>query len=101
MTKKNPTAEWLSNVPSDKVFWAHNGPVISSLDELAAALQNMPEETYAHHVSPTNNDFSNWIRDVIGDSTLANNLARAANREAAIKALQSRLKQHRAGNAKG
>jgi hypothetical protein len=44
----------------------------------AVALAEMSEDTFRYHASREKNDFSSWIRDVIGDETLAGELAKTA-----------------------
>ena len=55
----------------DKFFWTKDGKGIKSLTELLNELKIMPQETFYHHVSIGNNDFANWIADVLQDSTTA------------------------------
>lgn len=93
---KSPAGARLADVPADKVFWLYDGRVLKNLDELAAALEDMSEETYNHHVTGEKNDFCNWVRDVIGDTTLASNLQKAASRNAGAQAVKARLARLRA-----
>jgi len=37
----------------------------------------MNEETFGYHSNETKSDFSNWVKDVIGDEKLAADLKRA------------------------
>lgn len=97
MAKKNVVAgSWLHDVPQDKVFRRHDGCAVKNLDEPACALREMPEETFRHHASKDKNNFSNWVRDVIGDVTLAEQLQKAAARIAAAQKVESRLNWLRA-----
>ena len=73
-TKKCMASLWLGNVPKDKVFVCYGGSVVKNMDELAAALRVMSTETFRYHVTGIKNDFSTWVRDVIGDVTLARQL---------------------------
>lgn len=73
----------LANTPEDKRFWCHDGQEFRNLQELAAGLNVMTEETYAYHANETKNDFSNWMRDVIGDEVLSRQLLSATKAEAA------------------
>jgi len=87
---------WLADVSPDKVFWCFDGRVVKNLEELATALKGMPEKTYQHHVNRDKNDFSNWVRDVIGDVTLANQLRKAASNTTAARKVDMRLSWLRA-----
>lgn len=82
---------WLSDVPEDKSFRCHSGEMLRNLKELSAALANMSQETYQHHVSKDRNDFSIWVRDVIGDVTLANQLQKATSQADAIRRATERI----------
>jgi len=89
--KKDIIRKRLSEVPDDKVFWCANGRELKNLRELAVYLPEMAEEVYQRHVSSVNNDFSNWVRDVIGDVTLANELKKTGSRASAASLVQNRL----------
>lgn len=81
----------LSDAPSDKLFWSHDGQVFKNLKELERGLANMSDETFRYHVSEQKNDFGNWVRDVIGDQTLARALVKARTRLRATKVVANRV----------
>jgi len=91
VTNKEIYQSWLVNVAQDKAFWRHDGGVVKNLDELAAALRAMSEETFRHHATVDKNDFSNWVRDVIGDGTLANQLQKTMTQANAARKVETRL----------
>ena len=91
-TKANPYKSFLNDVPSSNVFWCHDGTVLKNIAELANALKVMPADTYNYHVNNEKNDFRNWIRDVIGDTTLANQLVKGVNQQSALSRVESRLR---------
>ena len=64
----------LSDVNPENYFRVANGTIIKSLKELDMAIENMGDETFKCHVSNVRNDFANWIRDVMKDEQLANDL---------------------------
>lgn len=82
---------WLGDVPPDKVFWFPNGKTVKNLAELAVALEEIPEEIFLHHVTKDKNDFSKWIKEVIGDVTLANQLQKATTKEATARLVKKRI----------
>jgi alpha-amylase len=94
--KSNPISARLADVPADKAFWCCDNHVLRNLDELAAALQGMSDQTYGYHVNGEKNDFTKWVRDVIGDATLAKNLDKTADRASAAHAVTARLARLRA-----
>lgn len=81
----------LGDVPEDKRFWVVDGRALKNLEELEGALRQMDEGTYRYHAADSNNDFSNWVRDVIGDDKLARDLNKRANPEQAAKAVAERV----------
>lgn len=91
LTKKKLNNIWLEDVPQDKVFWCHDHRVVKNLDELVLSFREMSEETYSYHITEDNNDFINWIKDVIGDITLAKDLQKAATPIAAAVKVDKRL----------
>jgi hypothetical protein len=83
--------QFLADVPHEVSFWCNNGQNLKNLAELSTALQAMNSETFAHHVNKERNDFHNWVKEVIGDTKLANDLKRACTQEQATKVVLQRL----------
>ena len=81
----------LGDVPDGKHFWCHDGKLIKNVGELEKALNDMSDETFHYHSVEGRNDFSNWIRDVVGDNKLANDLSKAKSRIQASKAVAQRI----------
>ncbi|MFH1316128.1 MAG: hypothetical protein ABII01_01290 [Candidatus Woesearchaeota archaeon] len=78
--KNNARKNIFANVPADKEFWLSNGAVVKNLFGLSESLESMDDYTFSQHVNGEKNDFSNWIKDVIGDNDLANKLAESKSR---------------------
>lgn len=78
-------------VPDQYVFYCRDGRVFADLRELAEGLKNMSDETFTYHSNLQKEDFSRWVRDVVGDERLANDLARANNRLQAAQYVVSRI----------
>jgi hypothetical protein len=91
VTKAKLDKAWLQDVPEDKVFWCHDSRVVKNMAELATALKEMPNDIFEYHLNSEKNDFSTWARDVIGDTTLAGQLARVASQATALKRVEMRL----------
>lgn len=88
--KKQPTKS-MTKVPVELVFWCHDGSVFADLRELAEGLAAMSDETFSHHSNSDKQDFANWVRDVIEDAWLADELARAISRLQAAECVAGRL----------
>ncbi len=82
---------WLGNAPDDKPFWCQDGRVLQNLQDLAAALKEMSDETFRYHLNESKNDFSNWVRDVIGDEKLAGDLWVSTTRAQAASYVTDRV----------
>ena len=81
----------LGDVPDDKRFWFHDGKTIKNVKELRRALADMSDETFHYHLSEGRNDFSKWVREVVGDDKLAGDLGKTKSRIQASKAVAARI----------
>ena len=88
---KSVAEKRLGDVSQEKRFWCHDGRYLKNLQELEAALEQMTEETYRYHVNETKSDFSNWVRDVIGDDKLSRDLQKSATRTQAARSIAERI----------
>ena len=91
MVTKEEAKRYLCNAVPEQCFWVNNGPILKNLDELSSALPEMNNETFNHHVNNEKNDFSNWIKDVIGDGKLANEILSSKSKDSAVKKIRNRL----------
>ena len=82
----------LDDAHPDRVFRFCNGLNAKNLHELLAAFQTITDGVYQYHANNEKNDFSNWIKDVLGDEELASSL-KMRSREEAIIILETRIKQ--------
>lgn len=89
---KTHSAPKLSDASPGKEFHFCTGLHAKNLDELASALKTIDDNAYQYHAHNEKNDFSNWIKDVLGDDKLASSL-KIRNREEAIIILGARIKQ--------
>jgi hypothetical protein len=88
---KQDAQKFLSNVPSDKIYWCRDGRSISNLKELEGALATMDRDTYYFQSSPVRKTLSAWVQEAIGDQKLADELQKAQDRGEAFSAVQNRL----------
>ena len=91
MVSKEEARRYLCDVAPEQCFWVNNGPILKNLEELTNFLPEMSDEAFKRHVNSEKNDFSNWIKDVIGDQKLANDLLSSRNKESALKKVRIRL----------
>ena len=81
-------------IPEDKRFVLSNGQVIGSLKELALELDNLGDDVFYYHVDEERNDFSNWLKDVLKEMELAENLMDAREKhDFQMKLLKHIVKQ--------
>ena len=91
---KQDAAVVLGGVTGQQRFYAIDGCVYSSLNEMADCLEHMTSDTFSHHVTSANNDFSNWVRDVLNDGKLASDLDKAANADDMARIVRYRIHWH-------
>jgi len=77
---KQEAKRWLADVPEEYLFWCSDGRTIRNMKELAEILSVMTDETFSYHANPQKNDFSTWVRDIICDEKLADDLLQAFSR---------------------
>jgi hypothetical protein len=90
-TMKQEAKRLLADVPNEYVFRCHDGLTLHGMKELGNNLNSMADETYVFHANTEKNDFTNWVRDIIKDDMLANDLQKATNRTQAAKRVASRV----------
>lgn len=66
------------NVSPETVFYVSNGKILNNIKELYHEINQMPDDVFFHHVNADKNDFSNWVREVMGEKALAAKMAKAA-----------------------
>ena len=88
---KELAEKFLSDVQESNCFWVNNGPILRNLDDLATALEYIDDVTYSHHVNKEKNDFSNWIKDIIGDELLAKEISKSRSKDFALKKVEERV----------
>ena len=83
----------LADASPEQCFWVNNGPVIKNLSEMSDSLASMKDDIFKHHVNKEKNDFGNWVRDVLKDAELADEIAGIKSKERILKKVRSRLKK--------
>lgn len=67
------------DVPYEKQFHFHDGTAAASLEDLATRLQAISYQEFYRHVNPDKNDFASWIRHVLKEEALADELERVTS----------------------
>ena len=70
----------LGEAPVEHHFVVADGRKLKNIIELADALETMSEEIFRHHANEFKNDFSNWVKDVFYDHSLAEDITMAKNK---------------------
>jgi hypothetical protein len=83
----------LRDVKGKGVFQLHMGATINSLKDLAEALDIMSDKSFGHHVTATKNDFGSWIRDVLGDTELADAVYKCKSKQSILKKVDERIEE--------
>ena len=91
---KKETSAVVGGVTGQQRFYATDGCVYSGLHDMADCLEHMTSDTFSHHVTSANNDFSNWVRDVLNDGKLASDLEKAANADDMARIVRYRIHWH-------
>jgi hypothetical protein len=88
---KSMAQKILADVPDEKRFWLSDGRYLKNLEELQAALVQMSPETFHYHSNEEKTDFSNWVKDVMGDDKLAGDLLKCETQDRAAAVVAERL----------
>ena len=91
VTTKVNAKRILADVPEQNWFWCHDGNQLKNMAELEMALKQMSDETFRYHLNQNKNDFSTWVRDVIGDEELASDLQDSSTRAQAARYVSDRI----------
>ncbi len=93
---KSEVKKLLSDVPDEKRFWSSDGQLLKNMTELETYLKAVSHDTFHYHVNETKNDFSNWVRDVIEDEKLAQDLQKSKTRTQASRYVSERISELKA-----
>ena len=82
--------EWAlqkQEVAPEQYFILKNGQKLKNLHDLIAAIAFIDDETFAHHVSDQKNDFALWLKHVLDEEQLANEIWKKKEREEILRSL--------------
>jgi hypothetical protein len=89
--EKEDAQKLLAAVPLKDAFHCHDGQVLRNMKELDDALCVMTDETYFCHWNTKKKEFSNWVRNTIGDVKLATDLEKATSPSLAAWEVATRI----------
>jgi hypothetical protein len=88
---KQDAEKLLADVPEEHLFWCNDGLIFRNMRALSVGLASMSDETFAYHVNDEKNDFSTWLKDVIEDEKLAEDMQKPITRQQAAKKVNDRV----------
>lgn len=88
---KDDAQRALRHVPDEKRFYCHDGRILNNIYDLKSALEEMHADTYSHHVTDEKNDFARWVKEVLLDDKLSNELAKCTCAEDAAVIVSERI----------
>ena len=92
--KKTSGKKRMAVVAGSMCFWVNNGPVLSSLRDLNAALVKMSDGQFNYHVNGKKNDFAAWVKAVLKEEACARALFKAKTKRLALKAVKSAVSKY-------
>jgi hypothetical protein len=84
----------LEDVPVEHAFHFHDGKRAHNLEDLRDAIATMPPEQFSHHVSPSRNDFAEWVEHVFRNPALAEGLRKADRPDLMVELLEEEIARH-------
>ncbi len=82
-TVLNVAVRTFVDADSNNQFGLHDGRLLKNVKDLADALEHMSDDVFYHHANEHRNDFSTWVRDVLQEPELAEDLISATNQQSA------------------
>jgi hypothetical protein len=67
------------DIPYEKQFHFRDGSSVATLEQLKAKIENISYQEFYHHVNTSKNDFAAWVRHVIKDEALADDLQKVTS----------------------
>ena len=87
--------KFLSDVPVNEVFRAHDGRSVKNLYELLHLFKEIDKSGFKFHSSREREDFIKWIESCVKDKDLAEKLQRSKRtRKEFISILEKRIKNY-------
>lgn len=95
MSEKNiPVKKPLVRASQENAFELKDGRKLYDLEDLFEALKTMDEKIFRHHVNQDQNDFIDWIKEVLGDKKLGRKLRWTTTRETTLEKIKEHMDEH-------
>lgn len=76
-------------------FWLCTNQNLRSLNTLATSLDEVNDDVFRYHVNKYKNDFSAWVRDVIGDNDFAREISRIKTKDTLVRKITEKVVESR------
>ncbi|HLC46731.1 MAG TPA: hypothetical protein VJI75_03230, partial [Candidatus Nanoarchaeia archaeon] len=83
----------LAGASGAKRFFLANNGVVSDYYQLYRAFKEIDDQTFSHHLNPSRNDFSAWVKGVFMDEALGAQLSGSKTRSEAAQAVFLRIRE--------
>jgi hypothetical protein len=79
--------------PMWRAFWFHMHLYVRNLDEFCEGLKGIDDNIYEYHEKGHKHDMARWVREVIGDGTLADEMEKVKTRDEVIRVVCDRVEE--------
>jgi hypothetical protein len=79
------------DIPYEKQFHFRDGVTAANLQQLKAKLETISYQEFYHHVNSEKNDFASWIKHVLHDDRLADDLQHVSSIVETVEIIEDRL----------
>lgn len=79
------------DIPQEKQFHFHDGTAAAGIEQLMRKIETISYQEFYRHVNAEKNDFANWIRYVVKDERLADDLQKVGSIVETVEILESHL----------
>ena len=80
----------LGNSEEGREFHDKDGNVFRNLSDMEERLREMSDEAFLSHIKDGRNDFSDWVRECLGDVRLADSLI-GLDKEGSLRKIKARI----------
>jgi hypothetical protein len=82
------------DLPYERRFHFRDGTTIGDLEELRRKIETISYQEFYHHVNTSKNDFASWVRNVLHDERLADELQKVTSIVETVEIINDQLHPH-------